>query len=373
MNNNVRTNRGESPLRGAPPARIVQIEAMLDPESESSDEVVELAARWLDVELLELQTVEAWVQWLDALRVLPTEAAAAEQELEMASTPSHVLRTVYDRGAERGICDGLISPAELHGLLLDPDALRILLELKSCDDETRQHVHNALECIACSYERVAGPEPSGPTDLIFRTSDEPDAEHAADRADEFTPVVLSATKPLNEQLRRRVAEAVFPLLEEVGIEVDASRQSEKGTLLLRELVGRESLGRFHELKHWLDNVRVGSIFELPMLLLQSVAEELFETTADGEYRRRLSFRLFMRSRVADFCRKEGWQPSASSGHAGLEAALASLTRARIGEMLDNALGEVNELFRQAHDAGEFSELGIEQDKVAEAMELARSG
>jgi hypothetical protein len=66
-------------------------------------------------------------------------------------------------------------------------------------------------------------------------------------------------------------------------------------------------------------------------LLRSLASELF--SQDGtHFRHRLSFRLFLRSRLQHYCRRHGWLP-AGPRYRDLPSAFAALSRERIGDLV----------------------------------------
>jgi hypothetical protein len=171
---------------------------------------------------------------------------------------------------------------------------------------------------------------------------------------DVTPIILSKkpthlavadSKDRSEELYRRVQSAVFPLLKEVGIELDPADEVTTAGALLREFAGGEALDRFRELAAWLNRIRTGSASNAPHLLNQ-VAPELFETAGDGRYLRELSYRLFMRSRLKRFARQQGWRPAAESGCRDIDAVIDSLSRDRIGRIIATAFEPVECLFEE---------------------------
>jgi hypothetical protein len=75
-----------------------------------------------------------------------------------------------------------------------------------------------------------------------------------------------------------------------------------------------------------------------------MAPDLF--AHDGTYfRHRLSFRLFLRSRLQHYCRRHGWLPGGPR-YRDLPSAFAALSRERIG-VLVRAMLSAREVFQAA--------------------------
>jgi hypothetical protein len=186
----------------------------------------------------------------------------------------------------------------------------------------------------------------GPGPLWDALTEEP-RETAAD-------AVLAARKkrrPAAEtEVYRRVGRSLFQLLAAVEIPLPARDEAGEATLLLRHLVGREALAHFRELARWLDETRARldragdpTFYPARDRLLLWLAPECFVT--DGRRPHfELSFRLYLRARLMDYCRRKAWRPG---GGRDLESAFRALDRQRIGDIVREA---VEEAARAEHEA-----------------------
>lgn len=136
------------------------------------------------------------------------------------------------------------------------------------------------------------------------------------------------------ELRRRIRTGLFALLEEVEITVPPAEEVREGTQLLEHLVGLSAVSRFLQLQQ-LQARATGSHPSLHDRLLRVLVPELF--AKEGErFRYRLSFRLFLRSRLQHCCRNRGWLP-AGPRFRDLPSAFAALSRERIGALVRGML------------------------------------
>jgi hypothetical protein len=142
------------------------------------------------------------------------------------------------------------------------------------------------------------------------------------------------------EVYRRIAASLFKLLAAVDIPLPARDESGEATRLLQHLVGRESLTHFRELACWLHDTRARlalashpSFYPARDRLLTWLAPECFR--ADRP-RSELSFRLYLRARLKDYCRRKGWRPD---GARDLDAAFRELDRDRIGDIVREAVEE----------------------------------
>ena len=170
--------------------------------------------------------------------------------------------------------------------------------------------------------------------------------HAARRAG------LVVTKPANgkrqssgsTEVYRRVGRSLFNLLAEVEIPLPAHDEAGEATHLLQHLVGREAIGRFRELACWLHETRARldlaghpDFYAARDRLLLWLAPDCFVT--DGRRPHfELSFRLYLRARLKDYCRGKNWRP-AGARYRGLETAFRALDRQRIGDLVREAVEE----------------------------------
>jgi hypothetical protein len=69
-------------------------------------------------------------------------------------------------------------------------------------------------------------------------------------------------------------------------------------------------------------------------LLSWLAPECFATD-DSRPRFELSFRLYLRARLRDYCRRKGWRPAARD----LETAFRDLDRGRMGDIVRETVEE----------------------------------
>jgi hypothetical protein len=146
------------------------------------------------------------------------------------------------------------------------------------------------------------------------------------------------------EVYQRVSRSLFQLLNEIEIPLPARDEAGEATRLLRHLVGREALAHFRELTCWLHAARghldlAGdpSFYAARDRLLLWLAPECFLT--DGRQPRfELSFRLYLRARLKDYCRRKGWAPAGPRYH-DLETAFRALDRQRIGDIVREAVEE----------------------------------
>ena len=146
------------------------------------------------------------------------------------------------------------------------------------------------------------------------------------------------------EVYRRIGSGLFRLLAEVEITLAARDEAAEATQLLQYLVGRESLALFCELTGWLYQVRARmalagdpTFFTARDRLLLWLTPECF--VAEGQRARfALSFRLFLRARLKDYCRRKNWQPAGPRFH-DLESAFRGLDRQRIGTLVRETVEE----------------------------------
>jgi hypothetical protein len=146
------------------------------------------------------------------------------------------------------------------------------------------------------------------------------------------------------EVYRRVGRGLFGLLNEVEIPLPARDEAGEATRLLQHLVGREALAHFRELTCWLQTTRARmdlasdpSFYAARDRLLLWLAPECFVT--DGKQARfELSFRLYLRARLKDYCRRRNWRP-AGPRYRDLETAFRALDRQRIGDVVREAVEE----------------------------------
>jgi hypothetical protein len=154
----------------------------------------------------------------------------------------------------------------------------------------------------------------------------------------------SAGREANQgELRRRIRSGLFALLEEVEIHVPPAEEAREGTRLLEYVVGLPALSKFVQLQRLQQHSRC-SHASLRDRLLQTLAPEFFAREGEG-FRYRLSYRLFLRSRLQHFCRRRGWLP-AGPRYRDLPTAFAALSRERIGTLLRGLLAS-REVFQAA--------------------------
>ncbi len=146
------------------------------------------------------------------------------------------------------------------------------------------------------------------------------------------------------EVYRRIAGSLFKLLAAVDIPLPARDESGEATRLLQHLVGRQALAHFRDLTCWLHDTRARmdlasdpSFYTARDRLLLWLAPECFLT--DGERARfELSFRLYLRARLKDYCRRQGWHPAGPAAR-DLETAFRALDRQRIGDIVREAVEE----------------------------------
>lgn len=133
------------------------------------------------------------------------------------------------------------------------------------------------------------------------------------------------------KVRHWIGSGLFALLEEVEIALPAADEAAEGSRLLQHLAGPEALTRFRRLHDWLSAVRAQPADRALDRLLRDLAPRLFEKNADG-YHCHLSFRLYLRARLQDYCERQGWLPVGPRFY-DLTTAFAALSRERIGEVV----------------------------------------
>jgi hypothetical protein len=175
-------------------------------------------------------------------------------------------------------------------------------------------------------------------------------------AEEYGEATQAAAAPKKRrsaaetEVYRRVGRSLFQLLAAVDIPLPARDEAGEATLLLRHLVGREAIAHFRELTNWLDATRARldragdpTFYAARDRLLLWLAPECF--VIDGRLAHfQLSFRLYLRARLKDYCRRKGWQPAAGRD---LETGFRALDRQRIGDIVREA---VEEAARAEHEA-----------------------
>ncbi len=143
---------------------------------------------------------------------------------------------------------------------------------------------------------------------------------------------------------RRIGDSLFQLLAEVEIPLPTRDEAGEATRLLHHLVGRPAIAHFRELAGWLHQARARmdlatdpSLYTARDRVLLWLAAECFLT--DGRRAHfELSFRLYLRARLKDYCRAKGWRP-AGPRYRDLETAFRALDRQRIGDIVRAAVEE----------------------------------
>jgi hypothetical protein len=206
----------------------------------------------------------------------------------------------------------------------------------------RSEVRDALE--ALHYLTEAHGEETSSLPVLLATKEEVQTEtdlavspRGVQRKDE-------PGRPANPtELRRRIRSGLFALLEEVEIRVPPAEEASQGTRLLEHLVGLPAISRFVHL-HTLPACIAQQLSPLRSRIVQEMAPALF--VRDGEhFRYRLSFRLFLRSRLQHACRRRGWLP-AGPRYRDLTSAFAALSRERIGTLVRGLIAS-REVFQTA--------------------------
>lgn len=144
----------------------------------------------------------------------------------------------------------------------------------------------------------------------------------------------------HRELHRRVSRSLFQLLAEVEVPLPAEEEVRDATVLLHHLAGYSVVDRFRRLDHWLNEARRRACPRADTALdrvLHWLAPELFVLRRDG-YSHHLSFRLYLRGRLKDYCRKHGLKPTGPRYY-DLDTAFAQLQRARIGQIIYQAIEE----------------------------------
>jgi hypothetical protein len=201
-------------------------------------------------------------------------------------------------------------------------------------DDARQK-RLALEALALLVER--GPSPSSP----------------------LTPVARYGSAPDVMDLRQRVGRSLFDILRgDLEIEVGPLCEAVLGTEILRQVFDDSGTASaeagtapsFRELDRWLNQLRqrfrrsqvMGELELRPsdQALRQLTPQLLEEHNSSWSYQ--LSFRLFLRSRLLEFCRTRGLRPrppERGGRFTDLDAAFDALTRERLGEVLRAAAAD----------------------------------
>jgi hypothetical protein len=198
----------------------------------------------------------------------------------------------------------------------------------------RADLRNALEAVHYLTESAGSDAPHLPASFAFQE----------DAVQTETDLVLSeygkdahsvSVREVNQsELRRRIRSGLFALLEEIEIHVPAAEEAGEGTRLLEHLAGLPAMSKFLHL-HQLQSRSATDPPSLRDRLLRELAPELY--VRDGErLRYRLSFRLFLRSRLQHSCRQRGWLP-AGPRFRDLPSAFAALSRERIGTLVRGLL------------------------------------
>jgi hypothetical protein len=146
------------------------------------------------------------------------------------------------------------------------------------------------------------------------------------------------------EVYRRIARSLFKLLAAVDIPLPARDEAGEATRLLQDLVGRQALSHFRELTSWLRDTRARmdlasdpSFYTARDRLLLWLAPDCFLTDGSRAHFE-LSFRLYLRARLKDYCRRKGWQPAAAKAR-DLETAFRALDRERIGDIVRETVEE----------------------------------
>jgi hypothetical protein len=209
-------------------------------------------------------------------------------------------------------------------------------DLESVDQPAaRAQLRNALEATNYLAVRDPGAAASGEelTGLALKE------DQLSDAAPPSTARRRLARREGRQELHQRVSRSLFQLLEEVEIPLPAGDEAREATALLHHLVGLPAVDRFRQLDRWLGEARRRGDKPLPALdrALRWLTPELFEQ--DGsDFRARLSFRLFLRCRLKDYCQQRGWRP-AGPLYRDLETAFAQLRRERIGQLVYRTIEE----------------------------------
>jgi hypothetical protein len=203
----------------------------------------------------------------------------------------------------------------------------------------RAEIRNALEAVNYLTDNRDGDPATRPALFAFE-----EAQTVTDLAHEAGGRKDASVREANHaELRRRIRSGLFALLEEVEIHVPPADEASEGTRLLEHLVGLPAVSKFHQLCQ----LQARAVCGRPTLrdrLLRALAAELFAQQG-GHFCQRLSFRLFLRSRLQHSCRQQGWLP-AGPRYRDLPAAFAALSRERIGTLVRGMLS-AREVFQAA--------------------------
>lgn len=139
------------------------------------------------------------------------------------------------------------------------------------------------------------------------------------------------------QLRKLVRDALFDLLAEADLKVPPALEVRTAGEALSYIAGPEAVQRFSTLNDRLEQMRRRSEQTQPtalVRLLRTLSGDLF-ALEEGRYRYRLSFRLFMKGRLHDWCERAKYRPTGRR-YRTLTEAFAALDRERIGELVRTA-------------------------------------
>jgi hypothetical protein len=153
-------------------------------------------------------------------------------------------------------------------------------------------------------------------------------------ADAKNPPDLSALQqhPGNTyELQDRISGIVIRLLDALDIQPRGDNAALLDEMLLRHLVGSEALANFHDLGRWLREFREHwqeDSISLKRLIVWVMPRLVAPDGCDG-YTHHLSFRLFLRQRLGQFCRDHNLSPIGGD----LRPSLARLTPVVFEEFL----------------------------------------
>jgi hypothetical protein len=220
-------------------------------------------------------------------------------------------------------------------------------DLESIDQPAaREQLHNALEATNYLTPRDAGPD--GGAELTgLALKEGATAETVRERAPPSDARRRATRDAGPRELRQCVSRSLFLLLDEVEIPLPPSDEVREATALLHHLVGLPAVDRFRQLAGWVHEVRLRAGAEpAPVLdrVLNWLTPELFQTDGPA-FRHHLSFRLYLRYRLKDFCKRRGWRP-AGPLYRDLDSAFARLERDRIGLIVYQAIEETADVSLQ---------------------------
>lgn len=172
----------------------------------------------------------------------------------------------------------------------------------------------------------------------YLTPDSPLSEEESITALSLAPEqrtwVEEGEPPPRVELRQLVRDALFDLLREADIEVDAYLEVPRACEALAYVAGPDAVERFARLNQWLEAMRRRTEESRPPALVRTLcwlAPDLF--ARDGDHpATRLSFRLYLRDRLHTWCEQVGLRPTGQK-YQTLTEAFAALDRDRIGELV----------------------------------------